>query len=72
MLPDYHVLQRDVLLEVARAITEELDLNRVLRRILNTAVSLVEGYAVTPEVAFWGIAYARCRLLACASRGSTR
>ncbi|MGQ0603787.1 MAG: hypothetical protein ACT4QE_19065, partial [Anaerolineales bacterium] len=45
MLPDYRVVQRDVLLEVARAITEELDLSRVLRRILNTAVSLVEGHA---------------------------
>jgi PAS domain S-box-containing protein len=45
MLPDYRVVQRDMLLEVARAITEELDLNRVLRRILNTAVSLVEGHA---------------------------
>ncbi len=37
-LPDYPVRQRDFLLEIARAITERLDLSEVLRRVLRASV----------------------------------
>ena len=33
-LPDFRVRQRDYLLEIARAITQELDLDKLLKRIL--------------------------------------
>jgi PAS domain S-box-containing protein len=45
LLPDYRVRQRDYLLEISRAITEQLDLNEVLRRILRAAVSMLAGQA---------------------------
>jgi PAS domain S-box-containing protein len=45
MLPDFRVRQRDYLLEIARAITEELDFATVLRRILESAVELLAGQA---------------------------
>ncbi len=37
-LPDYPVRQRDFLLEIARAITERLELSEVLRRVLRASV----------------------------------
>ena len=45
MLPDFRVRQRDYLLEISRALTEELDLGTVLRRILETAADLLAGQA---------------------------
>ncbi len=45
MLPDFRVRQRDYLLEIARAITEELDYATVLKRILQAAVELLAGQA---------------------------
>jgi hypothetical protein len=45
MLPDFRVRQRDYLLEISRAITEELDLATVLTRILQSAAELVAGQA---------------------------
>jgi signal transduction histidine kinase len=45
MLPDFRVRQRDYLLEIARAITEDLDFATVLRRILESAVELLAGQA---------------------------
>lgn len=42
-LPDYPVRQRDFLLEIARAITEQLDLSVVLRRVLYASVAMVAG-----------------------------
>ncbi len=45
MLPDFRVRQRDYLLEISRAITEELDLATVLGRILQAAVELMAGQA---------------------------
>jgi PAS domain S-box-containing protein len=45
VLPDYRVRQRDVLLEIARAITQELDLPRLLDRILRYAVEMLGGKA---------------------------
>lgn len=45
MLPDFRVRQRDYLLEIARAITEELDLNKVLARIVRVSVELLASSA---------------------------
>lgn len=43
MLPDYRVRQRDFLLEISRAITAQLDLGEVLRRVLNASVVMLSG-----------------------------
>jgi PAS domain S-box-containing protein len=45
MLPDYRIRQRDHLLEISRAITEELDLNKVLTRIVRVSAELLSGRA---------------------------
>jgi PAS domain S-box-containing protein len=45
MLPDYRVRQRDYLLEIARAITQELDLDKLLVRILRLSADLLAGQA---------------------------
>lgn len=45
MLPDYRVRQRDYLLEIAQTITEELDLDRVLKRILQLTADILAGQA---------------------------
>ncbi len=45
MLPDLRVRQRDYLLEISRVITEELDLNRVLTRIVRVSAELLAGHA---------------------------
>ena len=45
MLPDFRVRQRDYLLEIARVITQELDLDEVLARILQHAAELLAGQA---------------------------
>ncbi|MBE2266918.1 MAG: GAF domain-containing protein, partial [Anaerolinea sp.] len=43
MLLDYRVRQRDFLLEISRAITAQLDLSEVLRRVLNASVAMLGG-----------------------------
>lgn len=43
LLPDYRVRQRDYLLEIARAMTSQLDLEGVLRLILQSAASMLSG-----------------------------
>jgi signal transduction histidine kinase len=43
MLLDYRVRQRDFLLEISRAITAQLDLGEVLRRVLNASVAMLGG-----------------------------
>jgi len=45
MLPDYRIRQRDVLLEIIRTITQELDLDRVLEKILRISVEILNGQA---------------------------
>ncbi|HSB91320.1 MAG TPA: ATP-binding protein [Anaerolineales bacterium] len=45
MLPDFRVRQRDDLLEISRLITEELDLQKVLARILRVATQLLASHA---------------------------
>ena len=45
MLPDFRIRQRDYLLEILRAITQELDLEKVLARILTISTELLAGQA---------------------------
>jgi K+-sensing histidine kinase KdpD len=45
MLPDIRVRQRDYLLEISRALTEELDLDKLLGRILKFAIEMLAGHA---------------------------
>jgi len=45
MLPDFRVRQRDYLLEISRAITEELDLDRLLDRIARVSAEILGGQA---------------------------
>lgn len=45
MLPDLRVRQRDYLLEISRALTEELDLDKLLGRILTYAIEMLAGHA---------------------------
>lgn len=45
MLPDFRVRQRDYLLEITRAITEQLDLDAVLARVLESSVEMLAGRA---------------------------
>lgn len=45
MLPDYRVRQRDYLLELGRAITQELNLDKVLARILHVSAEMLAGQA---------------------------
>lgn len=45
MLPDLRVRQRDYLLEILRAISQELDLDKVLARILAISIEMLAGQA---------------------------
>jgi PAS domain S-box-containing protein len=45
MLPDFRIRQRDYLLKIARAITQELNLDKLLERILRNATEMVAGQA---------------------------
>ena len=45
MLPDFRVRQRDYLLEISRAITQELNLEKLLARILDISVEMLAGQA---------------------------
>jgi PAS domain S-box-containing protein len=45
MLPDFRVRQRDYLLEISRIITQELDLQVVLNRIVRFSAELLAGHA---------------------------
>jgi K+-sensing histidine kinase KdpD len=45
LLPDYRVRQRDYLLEISRALTQELDLNKLLGRILDLSIEMLAGQA---------------------------
>lgn len=60
MLPDFRVRQRDYLLEISRAITEELDLDALLNRILDIAVEMLAGQAgliaLRKEPGGWNVA----------------
>jgi PAS domain S-box-containing protein len=43
LLPDYRVRQRDYLLDISRAMTSQLNMDEVLRLILEAAVSMLAG-----------------------------
>jgi PAS domain S-box-containing protein len=45
MLPDIRVRQRDYLLEISRALTQELDLDTLLERILRISIEMLAGQA---------------------------
>jgi PAS domain S-box-containing protein len=45
MLPDIRVRQRDYLLEISRALTQELDLDPLLERILRITIEMLAGQA---------------------------
>lgn len=45
MLPDFRIRQRDYLLEISRALTQELDLDKLLERILNISLEMLAGQA---------------------------
>ena len=51
MLPDFRVRQRDYLLEISRALTQELDLEKLLARILRLREEIAStlGYASFPD-----------------------
>ncbi len=61
MLPDFRVRQRDYLLEIARLLTEELDLDKLLARILRIAIEMLAGQAgliALKETEGWRVATA--------------
>ena len=61
MLPDFRVRQRDYLLEITRAITQELDLQKVLKRILRISIEMLAGQAgliALKEANSWQVAAA--------------
>ncbi len=43
MLPDFRVRQRDYLLEITRALTQDLDLDSLLGRILGISIEMLSG-----------------------------
>lgn len=43
MLPDFRVRQRDYLLEISRALTQELDLDKLLERILQISLEMLSS-----------------------------
>jgi signal transduction histidine kinase len=45
MLPDFRVRQRDYLLEINRTVTQELELDKLLVRILDISVEMLAGQA---------------------------
>jgi PAS domain S-box-containing protein len=58
MLPDFRVRQRDYLLEIARALTQELDLDKLMTRILRISIEMLAGQAgiiALKEVAGWHV-----------------
>ncbi len=61
MLPDFRVRQRDYLLEITRTITRELDLQKVLKRILRISIEMLAGQAgliALRDVKSWHVAAA--------------
>lgn len=61
MLPDFRVRQRDYLLEIARLLTQELDLEKLLQRILRVSIEMLAGQAgliALKEAEGWRVAAA--------------
>ena len=58
MLPDFRVRQRDYLLEISRALTQELDLGKLLARILRISIEMLAGQAgliALKEISSWRV-----------------
>ena len=59
MLPDHRIRQRDYLLEIARSLTQELNLDILLQRILELAAEMLAGkaglIALREEAGGWNI-----------------
>lgn len=59
MLPDFRVRQRDYLLEISRALTQELNLDTLLARILRISAEMLAGQAglitLRKEMGGWGL-----------------
>lgn len=59
MLPDIRVRQRDYLLEISRALTQELDLDALLERTLKISIEMLSGQAglivLRAKVAGWQV-----------------
>lgn len=59
MLPDHRIRQRDYLLEIARSLTQELNLDILLKRILELAAEMLAGkaglIALREEAGGWNI-----------------
>jgi PAS domain S-box-containing protein len=45
LLPDFRVRQRDYLLEISRLLTQELDIEKLLARILRVSIEMLAGQA---------------------------
>src|SRR5512147_1063563 len=63
MLPDFRVRQRDYLLEISRALTQELDLEKLLARILHISIEMLAGQAgliALKQPDGWRVATAQC------------
>ena len=61
MLPDFRVRQRDYLLEISRMITQELDLEKLLARILGVSIEMLAGQAgliALKQIEGWRVAAA--------------
>ncbi len=61
MLPDFRIRQRDYLLEIARLLTQELDLEKLLERILRVSIEMLAGQAgliAMKETEGWRVAAA--------------
>ncbi len=62
MLPDFRVRQRDYLLEISRLITQELDIDKLLARILRVSIEMLAGQAgliALKESGGWRVAAAQ-------------
>lgn len=63
MLPDFRVRQRDYLLEISRAITQELEMDAVLARILEISIEMLAGqagfFALRKVTGGWSVAVSR-------------
>jgi K+-sensing histidine kinase KdpD len=61
MLADFRARQRDYLLEISRALTQELDINKLLGRILNISIEMLAGQAgliaLRSELGEWKITH---------------
>ena len=61
MLADFRARQRDYLLEISRALTQELDTDKLLGRILNISIEMLAGQAgliaLRSETGVWKITH---------------